>query len=119
MCVVYMTSSGYDNSWSGGASYVKPGEEPPADSDGGSNAVIPDEPVEEPAEPANYEPLPPEEPRDALEPQATGIFTLLGNNIKWISLLLALGLLGGIGAYAYSRPPKKEGPVNWNGYFNK
>ena len=113
------TSSGYDNSWSGGSSYVKPGEEPPADSDGGSNAVIPDEPVEEPAEPANYEPLPPEEPRDALEPQATGIFTLLGNNIKWISLLLALGLLGGIGAYAYSRPPKKEGPVNWNGYFNK
>jgi len=114
------SSSGYDSTWGGGSGYVKPSE---TETGGGSNAVVPDEPVQEettppPApEPGNYDPIPAEEPRQALTPQATGVFGL-GDTIKWVSILLALALIGGLGAYAfYNNKKKEEGGLNWDGYF--
>jgi len=97
--------------------YVKPDE--PASTD--SNAVVPDQPVEQPsAQPQQtYEPLPPEEPREGLTPKGTGIFDLAGT-IKWISLLLALALLIAIGTYAYKkRGQKEDGGIDWDAYFSK
>ncbi len=113
-------SNGYDSSWSGAASYVKPEEQPQEQSDSeGNNQITQEEtPPQQTPPPAEYTPLPPEEPREAITPKATGIFNL-GKNIKWLALLLALGLLGGLGTYAYKkRPPKGEGSVNWDGYFD-
>jgi len=115
------SSSGYDSEWGGGSGYVKPSE---TENGGGSNAVVPDEPVQEETTPTqstpetgNYEPLPAEEPRQALTPQATGVFGL-GDTVKWASILLSLALIGGLGAYAfYNNKKKKEGGLNWDGYF--
>ncbi len=111
-------SNGYDSSWSGAASYVKP-DEPPADtSSNDNNAVIPDQPAEQPSTPppTDYVPLPPEPPRDALTPKGTGIFDL-GKNIKWLALLIALALIVGMGIYAYKKRPKDDSGIDWNGYF--
>lgn len=111
--------SGYSSNWSGLPGYVKPDEQPADTSSGDNNAVIPDQPAQQetPPAPAEYTPLPPEEPREALTPKATGIFSL-GKNIKWLALLLALGLLGSLGAYGYrKRAGKEEGGIDWNGYF--
>ncbi len=113
-------SAGYESSWSGGGSYVKP-EDAASDSEEDSNAVTPDEPEQKNEEPETeeYSPLPAEEPRGAITPKATGVFSL-GKTIKWTAILLALALIGGLGAYAYyKRPPKQENTVNWDGYFGK
>jgi len=108
-------SSGYSSSYSGGRGSVKPGEEQQESS--GSNSVTPDEPVEQPPqEETTYEPLQPVEPRTAVTPQGTGIFNL-GGAVKWIALLLAVGLLGGLGAYGYTKKPKNKSGMNWDGYF--
>jgi len=96
--------------------YVKP-DEPTSSTD--SNAVVPDQPVEQPSAPPQqtYEPLPPEEPREAIMPKGTGVFDLAGT-IKWISLLLALALLIAIGTYAYKKHGQKEdGGIDWDAYF--
>ncbi len=109
-------SSGYDSDWDGSPGYVKPGEEP--QESGGSNAVIPNESIQEQTPPADYQPLPAEEPREALTPKTTGVFTL-GKTIKWLSLLAALALLIAMGVYAYKKRPPKEQGVNWDGYFEE
>ncbi len=98
--------------------YVKPDDPLPTTSSDSNNAVIPDEPIEQPTAPppAEYEPLPPEAPRDALIPKTTGIFTL-SKGIKWLALLLALALIAGLGVYAYKKRPKDDSGIDWNGYF--
>lgn len=66
-----------------------------------------------------YEPIDPDEPRQAVRPQATGLFNL-GNVVKWGAILLMIGLLGALGTYAYRKmPPRKpkEG-IDWDSYFN-
>ena len=95
--------------------YVKPHEA----NSGGSNAVVPDEPVQNAPEPApkpEYVPLPAEEPRSALTPKATGVFTLK-KGINWLAPLLALALIAGIGIFAYRKRPKDDSGIDWEGYF--
>jgi plastocyanin len=96
--------------------YVKP-DEPAPETNSDTNAVIPDEPEVSPSTPApTYEPLPPEEPREAFMPKATGIFSL-GKAIKWLAILLTIALIGGLAVYGWSKRKKKEEGLNWNGYF--
>jgi len=116
------SSSSESQSYSSGQGFdawrYNGGIKPEDDTSGGSNAVVPDEPVQEetaPEELANYEPLPAEEPREAFTPKATGVFNL-GGTIKWLSILLAIGLLAGIGIYSYNKRKPEDG-VNWDGYF--
>jgi hypothetical protein len=110
-------SSGWESTWSGGSGHVKPDEPPTETSSNDNNAVIPDEPVEQLSPPpAEYQPLPPEEPREALTPMATGVFSL-GKTIKWLALLLALALIIAIGVYAYKKKPKDESGIDWDNYF--
>jgi len=116
--IQYSSGTGVD--WTGSGQ-----TEPTSDSDsGGSNAVIPDEPVQEPEtpeepveeEPAEYEPIDSSEPRSAFTPKATGVFSL-GDTIKWISILIVLGGIIGLGVYTYRKRPKSEDPMSWDGYF--
>src|SRR3989344_112762 len=65
-----------------------------------------EQPAEKPA-PAEYTPLEPEAPRQALRPKATGLFGL-GDSINWLAPLLALALLAALGTYAYKRRPPKQ-----------
>lgn len=111
------SSNGYDSNWNGGAGYVKPDEQQESDSDN-QNQQTEEETPEEQTPPAEYEPLPAEEPREGLVPQSTGVFNL-GGTIKWIAILLALALIGGLGTYAWkNRPPRKEDDgIDWHGYF--
>ncbi len=111
------SSSGWGSDWNGLPGYVKPDEPPQTDSSNSNQQTEPSASEQITPTPAPYEPLPAEEPREALTPKATGIFDL-GSTIKWIALLLALGLLGVLGAYAYSkRKPKDGSGIDWNGYF--
>ncbi len=109
-------SAGYPP-WDGEPS--NPPEEPPAEtSSNENNEAEPEQPAEQPNNPppAEYEPLPPEEPREAFTPKATGVFNL-GKTIKWLSLLLALALIAGLGVYAYKKRPKDDSGIDWDGYF--
>jgi hypothetical protein len=95
--------------------YVKPDEQP-QDND---NANQQTEQSEAPAPETEYVPLPPQAPRSAYTPDATGVFNL-GKTAKWLSLLLAAGLLVGIGAYAWNkRKPKEEDGIDWGAYFKQ
>ncbi len=96
--------------------YVKPDEEPQQNPDGNGNQLTEETPPS--AAPAEYEPLPPEEPRSAITPKTTGVFDL-GGTIKWLALLLALALLIGLGTYAWNKRGKKEDGIDWNGYFKQ
>jgi hypothetical protein len=48
------------------------------------------------------------------------VFDLAGT-IKWLALLLAAGLLVGIGAYAWGKRKSSGGDdgIDWGGYFKK
>lgn len=107
------SSNGYNSDWNGTAGYVKPGEQP---SSSDSNAVVPDEPVQESAPQGEYTPRQAEQPRSGLTPQATGIFKL-GGAIKWLAILLALALIAGLGAYAWNKRGKDDTGINWDSYF--
>lgn len=97
--------------------YVKPDEPEQQNADGNGNQQT--ENPEEPTAPAEYEPLPPEEPRSAITPKTTGVFDL-GGTIKWLALLLALALLIGLGTYAWNKRGKNEdNGIDWNGYFKQ
>ena len=109
-------SHGYESSWSGGESYVAP--EDSSEPQQESEPVPETEQAPAPEPETEYVPLPPEEPRESFAPKSTGVFSL-GKTIKWLSLLMALGLILGLAAYTYSKRPKKEEPLNWDGYFNR
>lgn len=95
---------------------IAPDDEP-EDENSGSNAVVPDEPVEEEPPEDNYEPLDPEEPRQAITPSATGVFNL-GGAVKWALIFAVLAGIVAAGVYAYrNRPPKKE-EIDWDSYFD-
>lgn len=75
----------------------------------------------QPVTPAPYEAIDPSEPRRALTPAATGIFSL-NPSVKWLLLFVALFALAGLGAYAYHKrqpPEDTEKGVNWDNYFDK
>ncbi len=93
-----------------------PPNEPPADTSSNENTEAAPEEQPSAPPPAEYEPLPPEEPREAHTPKATGIFNL-GKTIKWLSILLALALITGLGIFAYKKRPKDDSGINWDGYF--
>ncbi len=93
--------------------YVKPDEEQSEES---LDETVEAPPVESPDAPV-YTPLAPEEPREALSPKATGLFNL-NTTIKWAAIALALGLLGSLGVYAYSKRKPDDGGIDWKGYFD-
>ena len=106
----YSSGTGFD-SWRY-EGHVKPHENP--ETDEVKQETKPEEPpAPEPA--PVYEPLPAQKPREAYAPKATGVFTL-GKTIKWLALLLAIGLITGLGVYAYKKRPKDDG-IDWEGYF--
>lgn len=97
--------------------YVKPDEQPQDDNDNSNQQTETTE--DSPAPETAYVPLPPEAPRSAYTPNATGVFNL-GKTAKWLSLLLAAGLLVGIGAYAWGkRKPKEDDGIDWGAYFKQ
>ncbi len=108
-------SKGLDVAWRY-SGYVKPDEVVQEPSSG---ELVTEEPeVPESVPQPVYEPLAPVIPREArVVPKATGMFDL-GKTVKWSALLLALALIGGLGAYAYSkRKPKDDSGIDWDGYF--
>ena len=68
--------------------------------------------------PTAYEPLPPEEPREGLTPQATGVFNL-AQTIAWSAVLIALAGVGAMGIYSYKKKPRSKGGINWDNYFKQ
>lgn len=97
--------------------YVKPEEQPQENNDNSNQQT--EQTENSPAPETEYVPLPPEPPRSAFSPKATGVFDL-GKTAKWFSLLLAAGLLVGIGTYAWNkRKPKEDDGIDWGGYFKK
>lgn len=76
---------------------------------------IEEQPKEE-EKPVFYKPLETSQPRQAVTPKATGIFS--NGSLNWLLPLLALALLGALGAYAYNKRPKKKDGMSWDGYFD-
>ena len=109
-------SRGADVAWRY-SGYIKPDE---VSQEPSSSELVTEEPQlpETAPQPPAYEPLAPVAPREArIAPKATGMFDL-GTTVKWSALLLALALVGGLGAYAYSkRKPKDGSGIDWEGYF--
>lgn len=111
------SSNGLGSSWNGGAGYVKPQEQTTTDDSDNQNQQTEETSSEPTPEPSAYEPLAPEEPRQAYTPKATGIFSL-GGTIKWLSILLALALITGLGVYGWkNRGRKDDSGIDWDGYF--
>jgi hypothetical protein len=97
--------------------HVKPDEQPESNEDTNQQTAEPE--TESPAPETDYVPLPPQESRSAFTPRATGMFNV-GKAIKWLSLLIAAGLLVGVGTYAWNkRKPKEEDGIDWGAYFKQ
>lgn len=95
---------------------VKPDETSATASTSDDNSVQEDEESsQEDEQEQEYRPLQEREPRQALTPKATGVFNL-GDAMNWLAVLLAVGILGGIGAFAYRRNKKPKD--KWEEYFN-
>lgn len=109
-------SSGIPFDYQGLYSGIKPEEagqpEQPSGEASASELILPEEPA-----PAAE--IPEEEPRvPAITGRATGLFDLLGKNIKWwVLVLTAIGLVAG-SIYAFRRIKKKDkGTIEWGPKF--